>query len=47
MIRDAAELLTHLRAIHAAIRDAVIAACERSATEHLAIPLGEEGGDTI
>ena len=47
MIRDAAELLTHLRAIHAAIRDTVIAACGRSATEHLAIPLGEEGGDTI
>ena len=47
MIRDAAELLMHLRTIHAAIRDAVIAACERSATEALAIPLGEEGGDTI
>jgi len=47
MIRDAAGLLTHLRAIHAAIRDAVIAACERSATEDLAAPLGEEGGDTI
>jgi hypothetical protein len=47
MIRDAAELLTHLRAIHAAIRDAVIAACEQSAIEHLAIPLGDEGGDTI
>ena len=47
MIRDAAGLLTHLRAIHAAIRDAVIAACERSATEDLAVPLGEEGGDTI
>ena len=47
MIRDAAELLMHLRAIHAAIRDAVIAACERSATEALAIPLGEESGDTI
>ena len=47
MIRDAAEVLTHLRAIHAAIRDAVIAACERSATEDLAVPLGEEGGDTI
>ena len=47
MIRDAAELLAHLRAIHAAIRDAVVAACERSATEQLATPLGDEGGDTI
>ena len=47
MIRDAAELLTRLRAIHAAIRDRVVAACEQSAVEHLAEPLADEGGDTI
>jgi len=47
MIRDAAELLARLRVIHGAIRDAVVAACEQSALEQLAVPLGEEGGDTI
>jgi hypothetical protein len=47
VIRHAAELLAKIRVIHAAIRDAVVAACEQSATEELALPLGEEGGDTI
>ena len=47
MIRNAAELLARLRAIHDAIRDAIVVACEQSATEQLAVPLGEEGGDTI
>ena len=47
MIRDSADLLTELRAIHADIRDAVIAACESKATDDLATPSGDEGGDTI
>ena len=47
MIHDAAALLAHLRAIHDAIRDAVVAACEQSSMEQLAVPLGDEGGDTI
>jgi fructose-1,6-bisphosphatase/inositol monophosphatase family enzyme len=47
MIRDAARLLDQLRRIHGAIRDAVVHACERSALEHLAQPLGETAGDTI
>ena len=47
MIRDSAELLAELRVIHADIRDAVIAACEKSATDDLATPSGDEGGDTI
>jgi hypothetical protein len=47
MIPDAAELLARLRAIHDAIRDAVVVACEQSAIEQLAVPLGDEGGDTI
>ena len=47
MIRDAAELLARLRAVHEAIRDAVVAACEQSSIEQLAVPLGDEGGDTI
>jgi hypothetical protein len=47
VIRDAASLLTDLRAIHAAIRDAVVAECEASALEQVAAPVAEEGGDTI
>ena len=47
MIRDAAGLLARLRTIHAAIRDAVVCACERSASEQLATPIAHEGGDTI
>src|SRR5688500_13146692 len=47
MIRQPAELLDRLRAVHAAIRDAVVAACERSAIEQVAAAVGEEGGDTI
>lgn len=47
MIRDSAELLAELRSIHADIRDAVVAACEQRATDDLATPIGDEGGDTI
>lgn len=47
MIRDADDLLGQLRAIHDAMRDAIVTACERSAAEQLAAPLGDEGGDTI
>jgi len=47
MIRDAADLLARVRVIHGSIRDAVIRACEESATEELSKPLGDEGGDTI
>lgn len=47
MIRDAAQLLSRLRAIHDAIRDAVIAACEESAAEQLAMAVGYDAGDTI
>ena len=47
MIRDADDLLAQLRAIHDAIRDAVVTACAQSATEQLAAPLGDFGGDTI
>ena len=47
MIRDAESLLAELRAIHAAIREAVVEACEETALELLAAPVAEEGGDTI
>jgi hypothetical protein len=47
VIREAGALLDELRAIHAAIRDAVVDACERSAVEQLAAEVADEGGDTI
>jgi hypothetical protein len=47
VIREADALLSELRAIHAAIRDAVVEACEATALELLAAPVAEEGGDTI
>lgn len=47
MIRDATDLLAQLRAIHYAIRDAVVAACEQSAVEQLAELSGHDAGDTI
>jgi hypothetical protein len=47
VIRDSADLLERLRVIHAAIRDAVVAACEQQAIEQVAAPVADEGGDTI
>lgn len=47
MIRNQARLLARLRAIHAAIRDTVVAACERTAIEQLAEVVADEAGDTI
>lgn len=47
MLRNQAELLARIQAIHAAIRDAVVAACQQTAIEQLATPVGDEGGDTI
>lgn len=47
MIPSNTKLLTQIRAIHAAIRDAVVVACEQTAVERLAAPVADEGGDTI
>jgi hypothetical protein len=47
MIRNPTELLIQIRDIHAAIRDAVVAACEQTAIERLATAVAEEAGDTI
>lgn len=47
MIADAVRLLTQLRAIHAAIRDAVVATCEQQAIEQLSQVVAEQAGDTI
>lgn len=47
MIRQAPALLAELRAIHARIRAAVVAACERTAEEHLAAVVDSTAGDTV
>ncbi len=47
MITNAPALLDRLRRIHAAIRDAVIAACEQNAIEQLSAIVAEQAGDTI
>lgn len=47
MIRDASELLQRIRAIHAAIRTAVIVACEELAVEQLSAIVADGAGDTI
>ncbi len=47
MIRDAHKLLERLRDIHAAIRDRIFTACERTTPEELSTVVGEEAGDTI
>lgn len=46
-IRDAELLLHRIRDIQAAIRDAVVAACEATSGDELAAVVGQEGGDTI
>lgn len=47
MIRAADELLQRIRAIHAAIRTAVVAACEELAVEQLSAIVSDGAGDTI
>jgi fructose-1,6-bisphosphatase/inositol monophosphatase family enzyme len=46
-LRDEAGLVDCLRAIHAAIRDEVVVACERSEAEELSRPTGHQAGDVI
>ena len=47
MIPNAAELLLHVRHIHAAIRDSIVAACERQSVESLSTIVAEQAGDAV
>lgn len=47
MIRDAHTLLARLRAIHAAIRDQVVIACEQTAMQQLSRIVAEQAGDAV
>jgi fructose-1,6-bisphosphatase/inositol monophosphatase family enzyme len=46
-IRHPDELLRRIRAVHEAIRDEVVAACEASSTDDLARVVGDDAGDTL
>lgn len=46
-IREAEALLKRLRETHDHIRDAIVAACERSAVDDLAAVAGDAAGDTV
>jgi fructose-1,6-bisphosphatase/inositol monophosphatase family enzyme len=46
-IHDADGLLARLRAIHGGMRDAIVAACERTAVDEASAVVGDGAGDTI
>ena len=46
-IRNPQGLLARVRAVHEAIRDAVVAACESQSTEELSAVAGDDAGDTV
>lgn len=46
-IREPDALVHAVRAVHDAIRDEVVAACERQSTEELSAVVGDDAGDTI
>ncbi len=47
MIRHHEDLLRRIREIHEAVRDSVVAACEKTAIEHLSAVVEDDGGDTV
>ncbi len=47
LLPDPEALLDALRVIQGRIRDTVVAACERTAVDLMALPVGEDAGDTI
>jgi fructose-1,6-bisphosphatase/inositol monophosphatase family enzyme len=46
-LRDAEALVTQIRGVHEAIRDAVVAACERQSIDELSAVVGDDAGDTV
>src|SRR5258708_11669592 len=47
MIRERERLLTHIREIHAAIRDQILLVCEQASIDKLSEIVAEQAGDTI
>jgi fructose-1,6-bisphosphatase/inositol monophosphatase family enzyme len=46
-VRDAEALLARIRGVHEAIRDEIVAACERQSIEELSAVVGDDAGDTL
>ena len=46
-LRDVEALVVQIRRVHEAIRDEVVAACERQAIDELSAVVGDDAGDTI
>ncbi len=46
-IRDAQALVAHIRRVHEAIRDEVVATCERQSIDELSAVVGDDAGDTV
>jgi len=46
-LRDTEALVAAIRAVHEAIRDHVVAACERQSIEDLSAVVGDDAGDTL
>jgi hypothetical protein len=46
-VREPEALVAAVRAVHDAIRDEVVAACERQSTEELSAVVGDDAGDTL
>jgi fructose-1,6-bisphosphatase/inositol monophosphatase family enzyme len=46
-IRNAPALVAHIRAVHEAIRDEVVAACEWQSIDELSTVVGDDAGDTL
>ncbi|HEY7376362.1 MAG TPA: inositol monophosphatase [Polyangia bacterium] len=46
-LRDARALVAEIRGVQAAIRDEVVAACERQSIEELSAVVGDDAGDTL
>jgi hypothetical protein len=46
-LRDAEALVRRIRGVHEAIRDEIVAACERQSIEELSTVVGDDAGDTL
>jgi hypothetical protein len=46
-LRDTVALVAGIRAVHEAIRDEVVAACERQSIDELSAVVGDDAGDTV
>jgi hypothetical protein len=46
-LRDVEALVVHIRRVHEAIRDEVVAVCERQSIDELSAVVGDDAGDTV